>query len=109
MVIRRTGLPPAAANSFAKVDPSAGLPVAFLLRRSLALAFTAIPHRLFNSRCAKRWGVDFEHRIFRPLKDLPIEFVGGPHNGGRRSGQSGSPATFLHVIGIENNISLERA
>ena len=75
-----------------------------LLRRRLALAFTAVPHRLFNHRCAKGRRVDFEQRIFRPLKDLPIKFVGSLRSRSEGSGQSGSPAKFLLVIGIENDI-----
>ena len=87
VVIRRTGLPLAAPNWFAKIGSEhRPAPVAFLLRRRLALAFTAVPHRLFNHRCAKGRRVDFEQRIFRPLKDLPIEFIGSLHS---RSGRSG--------------------
>jgi len=90
MVIRRTGLPLAAPNWFAKIGSERRpAPVAFLLRRRLALAFTAVPHRLFNHRCAKGWRVDFEQRIFRPLRDLPIKFVGSLH---RRSGCSAPAA-----------------
>ena len=75
-----------------------------LLRRRLALALTAVPHRLFNHRCAKGRRVDFEQRIFHPLKDLPIKFVGSLRSRSGRSGQSGSPAELLLVIGIENKI-----
>ena len=87
IVIRRTDLPLAAPNWFAKIGSGRRpAPVAFLLRRRLALALTAVPHRLFNHRCAKGRRVDFEQRIFRPLKDLPIEFIGSLHS---RSGRSG--------------------
>src|SRR5882724_7600735 len=83
--------------------PSSRRRLAFLLRRRLALAFTAVPHGLFNIRRAQGRRVDFEQRVFRPLKDLPIEFIGSLSCGGGRSGQSRSPAPFLRVVGIENN------
>ena len=78
--------------------------MAFLLRRRLALALTAVPHCLFNHRCAKGRRVDFEQRIFHPLKDLPIKFVGILDSRSGQSRQSGSPAELLLVIGIENKI-----
>ena len=79
--------------------------LSFLLRRRLALAFAAVPHSFFNFRCGRGGrGIDFEQRILCPLKDLPFKSVRTLDSRSGRSGQSRSSATFLHVIGIKDNI-----
>lgn len=61
----------------------AGCHLVFLLWRRLAFAFTAVTHCLFNIRCARGRRVDFEERVFRPVKDLAIEAVSRLNGGSR--------------------------